>query len=77
MSIASCRRNQRALRLQDALEAAKSAESAVKPSIRRLCEWRRVNGNNFLDNGKGLQRMLLDHGSKMLIQVGLAGGSAS
>ena len=32
MSIASCRRNQRALRLADALEAAESAESAVKPS---------------------------------------------
>lgn len=30
----------------------------------------------FLDNGKGLQRMLLDHRSKMLIQVGLAGDCA-
>ena len=29
MSIASCRRNQRALRLADALEAAESAESAI------------------------------------------------
>ena len=29
MSVASCRRNQRAMRLQDALEAAKSAESAI------------------------------------------------
>ena len=45
MSITSCRRNQRALRLADALEAAESAESAVKPSIRRLCEWRGVNSN--------------------------------
>ena len=29
MSIASCRRNQRALRLADALETAESAESAI------------------------------------------------
>ena len=29
MSNASCRRNQRAMRLQDALEAAESAESAI------------------------------------------------
>lgn len=32
ISIVSFRRNQRALRLKDALEAAESAESAVKPS---------------------------------------------
>ncbi len=32
MSIASCRRNKRALRLADALEAAESHEVAVKPS---------------------------------------------
>ncbi len=45
MSITSCRRNQRALRFADALKVAKNAESAVKPSIRRLCEWRGVNSN--------------------------------
>ena len=37
MSIASCRRNQRALRLQDALEAAESAENAVSRMARVNC----------------------------------------
>ena len=47
------------MRLTDAFEAAESAESAVKPSIRRLCEWRgfaNVTGELEGDSG-GTERV--------------------
>ncbi len=47
MSIASCRRNQRAMRLQDALEAAESAESAI-------LRMARVNCNIFVSQRSGV-----------------------